>query len=336
MVFPFRAPDSRGDEYGGFVDEEALMDAEARKTLKEQQQAAEAAARGPSPTGETSVGGTDLASASSALDEEENAALRRLAGGGGANDDAEDDGSDVPRKRVPVRERVPVHCRVHVLDFAGRPTATDLFEIVNIIKPKKLVVVRAEMRDSERFASECQSKGACGVGLAPPPGECLDIAADSSVVRVRVPDETLAAFPPPVRIADFVVQRARARMALLSGLDQADGGVTPGKEQKRRRVATGELPSILPPNDPLAKLAGDGETWWVTKGEPSLVGVKDRLKAAGVQSRFHEGGAVLLCGAREDVVVWRPPGGGRLIVSGPLCDAYYDVRKVVYGVFALV
>ena len=167
---------------------------------------------------------------------------------------------------------------------------------------------------------------------APAPGECLDVAADSSVVRVRLPDETLSACPPATKLGATMlhVRRVRGRMALLSMAAEqsaADGA------RKRRMVvgAGGELPSILPA---VAASAIDGEAYWVSKGEATLLNVRDVIQAAGVKTTFKEAN-VLHCGPSEDVCVYKPQGQ-RLIVSGPVGDVYFQVRKLVYASFSLV
>lgn len=243
----------------------------------------------------------------------------------------EEDIDIAPRKKESVQVQTQVHCEVKLVDLNGRLSRKDLFEIVHLIKPKKLVVVRSGLRDAEKFALECQSKASCGVSYSPAPGECLDIAADSSVVRVRVPDETLQSCPPAIGVSNLHVQKLRGRMALLSLASQT-GNVT----QKRRRVvhAGGEIPSILSLREGEDEALGDAECWWVSKkDEPSLASVELKLRAARINSKLDKG--VLLCGVAQDVTVWKP-GDGRMLVSGPLSDLYYSVRKIVYDSYALV
>jgi hypothetical protein len=252
-----------------------------------------------------------------------------------AREDVEDMGA---RKKIAVSTEKVVRCDVRVIDFDGRMSVNDLFEFVDYVKPRKLVVVRSSQQDSDRFAIECQNKPACGVALAlaPAPGECLDIAADSSVVRVRLADETLQYNPAPLSIGNFVVQRLRGKMALrsMAGANQTD--LTQGK---RRRVVTtgGELPTIVPLKEG-ENIAGDSaDSYFVSRGqEPNWESIMDRLSKINIETKLVtvDEKLVLMCGG-DDVVVWKP-GDGQFIVGGPLCDAYFTVRRALYDCFALV
>jgi len=277
----------RWDEYGGFVDVEPWLDDEARLAFEAARLAAEARAAA-----------TSAPSAAAAPALEASAAA-----------EGEDDLG--PRKRVSVTLAVDVVCQVCFYDMDGRVGKDDLQQIVKLLKPSKLVVVRSTLPRSEEFAKARQQAVEVGMASAPAPGECLDVAADSSVVRVRLPDETLNVCPPATKLGATMlhVRRVRGRMALLSMAAEqsaADGA------RKRRMVvgAGGELPSILPA---VAASAIDGEAYWVSKGEAN----------------------VLHCGPGEDVCVYKPQGQ-RLIVSGPVGDVYFQVRKLVYSSFSLV
>ena len=185
------------------------------------------------------------------------------------------------------------------------------------------------------FATECHQNTSCGTSVAPAPGECLDLAADSSVVKVRLPEETLASCPPPVKVGALVVQRVRGRMALLSL--PSDAVSAADKRQRRVVGAGGELPSVLPAAANSGASAIDGECWWLSRGEPSLISIRDALVKAGMPAAFHREGGVLVCGAAgEGVCVFKPAGGSRLLISGPLGSTYFQVRKLVYGTFQLV
>jgi len=299
----------RWDEYGGFVDVEPWLDDEARLAFEAARQAAEARAAAPAPTAATAA--PTLEASSSAVEGEDDLG---------------------PRKRVSVTLAVDVLCQVSFYDMDGRVGKDDLQQIVKLLKPSKLVVVRSTLPRSEEFAKARQQAVEVGMASAPAPGECLDVAADSSVVRVRLPDETLSACPPATKLGATMlhVRRVRGRMALLSMAAEqsaADGA------RKRRMVvgAGGELPSILPA---VAASAIDGEAYWVSKGEATLLNVRDVIQAAGVKTTFKEAN-VLHCGPSEDVCVYKPQGQ-RLIVSGPVGDVYFQVRKLVYASFSLV
>lgn len=272
-----------------------------------------------------------------------------------------------PRKKERITVRHPVSCQVAFLDFDGRNSRGDLLEIVDQIKPKKLVVVRCAQRESEAFGFDCQSKASCGVALTPSPGETLDVAADSSVVRVRIPDETLQTSPSAVTFGGFTIQRIRGKMALMSSLATAAAAAaatttaaTTGKQPEKRRrvlVTAGEVPSIVSLREDGGdgsggggggggggKGAGDGaseeevldrgECAWVSKNkEPDLTFVLKKLKQHNVPVLLVS--SVLMCGHNQEVQVWKP-ADGRMLVNGPLCDLYYETRKIVYSCFALV
>jgi len=245
-----------------------------------------------------------------------------------------------PKKKIMVTVQKQVLCEVKVVDFDGRMNRKDLSEFVDLIKPRKLVVVRSSIRMSERFAIECQNKPSCGVGLAPAPGECLDIAADSSVVRVRIPDETLQLSPPPVTVGSFVVQKLRGKMALLSttSYNESVAPAMAAGASKRRKVllAGGEMPSILAVREEEDIPGDSAECWYVSKKqEPNYPSIMDRLAKANIECRMKtmEEKSFLLCS--ENVVIWKP-GDGRFLVGGPLCDTYFTVRRLIYGCFAVV
>jgi Cft2 family RNA processing exonuclease len=242
--------------------------------------------------------------------------------------------SKPPTKTVPITIQMEIFCSIFFLDYSGRAGAQDLFEIVDQIKPKKLIVVRAGQEESERFARECYEKTACVVGLAPSPGESIDIAAHSSVVRVRVPEETIAALPDVVRVGDMMLQRVRAKITLRSTAATQQKITDLQKKRKKIAIAAGgELASIVP-LEAGTRLVGDGECWWISKAEPNLDNIMKKLREKGI--KCHLGERVLLCGEYGDVVLWKPPGDGRIMVSGPLCDTYFIVRKFVYDFFGLV
>ncbi|KAH9259696.1 hypothetical protein BASA81_002118 [Batrachochytrium salamandrivorans] len=256
-----------------------------------------------------------------------------------------------PRKKERITVRHPVLCQVAFLDFDGRNSRGDLLEIVDQIKPKKLVVVRCAQRESEAFGFDCQSKASCGVALTPSPGETLDVAADSSVVRVRIPDETLQTSSSAVTFGGFTIQRIRGKMALMSSLAAASTTTTAtGKQPEKRRrvlVTAGEVPSIVSLREDgdgggsggkkeksEEEVLDRGECAWVSKNkEPDLTFVLKKLKQNNVPVLLVS--SVLMCGHNQEVQVWKP-ADGRMLVSGPLCDLYYETRKIVYSCFALI
>lgn len=323
LVFSYVPPlemESVWDEYGALYDITELLGEEEAK-------------KGGSSNGEIGQSPTDDGHESSTGRSDANSNKINPLAKTMSPDDKEEMG---PRKKIQVTIQRQVLCDVKVVDFDGRMSHKDLFDFVDWIRPKKLVVVRSSLRNSEKFAIDCQNKPACFVGLAPAPGECLDIAADSSVVRVRIPDETLMACPPPVQINQLVVQRVRGRMALLS---MAGDGTSSNSKKRRRVVVTGgELPSILPVRDGETLPAEDSsECWWVSKKqEPNWGSILDRLNRANIPARMKtDEKSVLLCGTDSDVIIWKP-GDGRFLVGGPLCDTYFQVRKLLYSCFALV
>lgn len=245
-----------------------------------------------------------------------------------------------PRKKERFTTRQQVACQVAFLDFDGRNSRGDLLEIVAQIKPKKLAVVRCALRESETFGIECQSKASCGVALMPPPGETLDVAADSSVVRVRIPDETLQTSPAAVTFGDFTIQRIKGKMALMSSLAATKQQQEDSNSKRRRVLVSGnEVPSIVSLREDGEQddyVGGEsGECAWVSKAkEPDLNVVLRKLKQHNIPVALVS--SVLLCGNSQEVQVWKPAADGRLLVSGPLCDLYFDTRKIVYSCFALV
>jgi cleavage and polyadenylation specificity factor subunit 2 len=240
------------------------------------------------------------------------------------------------KKRISVEVKQAVRCDVKILDFDARMSAKDLFDFVDYIKPSKLVIVRAALSDAEKFAVDCQNKPACGKALTPAPGECLDIAADSSVVRVRVADETIQTSPASVAIGGFIVQRLQGKMAMRSTAGQSE---TSGEKRRRVVTAGGELPTIVPLKDPSEGVQGDSvDLYFVSKKqEPNWGAIMDRLNKVNVKSQLRtiDEKLVLMCGTGDQVVVWKP-GDGQFIVGGPLCETYFSVRKALYDCFALV
>lgn len=248
--------------------------------------------------------------------------------------DAEDMGA---KKKIWTKTERTVKCQVKVVDFDGRMSARDLFEFVNFIKPRKLVVVRATAEDAEQFAMDCQTKPACGVGLAPAPNECLDIAADSSVVRVRIAEDTLQTSQSLVSIAGLSVQRLRGKLALdsLAGTtsDEANAAT------KKRRVVTagGELPTIVPLKEGDSAMVDRADNYLISKKqEPNWATIMERLTRLKIQAKLQtfDDKLVLLCN-EDEVVIWKP-SEGQFIVGGALCDTYFTVRRALYDCFASV
>ena len=130
LLFGNKKDGLRWDEYGAYIDTDRLLDDEAKQSAQSAMSSRTSNIADP-----TLATTTPTPSPAQAAAEED------------------DIGS---RKKVTVSVQVAVACLVKSVDFDGRASGGDLMEIVKAFKPTKLVVVRASLRDSERFAKECQ------------------------------------------------------------------------------------------------------------------------------------------------------------------------------------
>ncbi|EDO46395.1 predicted protein [Nematostella vectensis] len=238
--------------------------------------------------------------------------------------------SKVPTKCISQKKTVSIRCTLAFIDFEGRSDGESIKRILNLVNPRKLVLVHGDSKSTQHLADYCQSSSSIQVSqvFTPAVGETVEATGERHIYQVKLRDALVSS-----------LQFAQARDAELAWIDgQLDMKLAPANQdlmgdkpgEEKMETDQDEALDTVPvlEQNTSSKIAGHVS---VFINEPRLSDFKQVLNKAGIQAEF--AGGVLIC---NNVVCVRRNETGRVGLEGTVCEDYYTIRDLLYSQYAIV
>ncbi|KAI4311930.1 hypothetical protein MLD38_036794 [Melastoma candidum] len=216
-----------------------------------------------------------------------------------------------PSKVVSTELTVPVRCSLAYMDFEGRADSRAIKSILAHVAPLKLVLVRGSAEATEHLKQHCL-KHVCPHVYAPKIEETIDVTSDLCAYKVQL-SEKLMSNVLFKKLGDYEIAWIDAEVG----------------------TSENTMLSLLP----LSKAAPRHES--VLVGDLKMADFKQFLASKGIQVEF--AGGALRCG--EYVTLRKVSdasqkgglaGTQQVVLEGPLCEDYYEIRDYLYSQFHLL
>lgn len=236
--------------------------------------------------------------------------------------------SEIPTKCVSEIKYLEVKCQISYIDFEGRSDGQSVERILNLVKPRQLILIHGVPAATQKIAKFCETTASLNVSkiYMPHTGEVVDATRESHIYQVKLKDSLVSS----LRFA----QALETELAWIDGqlilesrgerFDQSRDGEEPMEEdtpqnQKDVVPALEQLPQDMIPGHAT-----------VFVDEPRLSDFKQVLNKAGIQAEFIGGSLVF----NNRVNIRKVDG--KITVEGALCDEYYTIRDLLYDQYAIV
>lgn len=255
-----------------------------------------------------------------------------------------------PTKVIRSPATLRVQCQVAYVDLEGQADGKSTKNMLFHVEPRKLILVNGSAPETGDLVSFAKTKLAstCANVYAPVEGDAaIDMESDTSIYKTTM-DEALMIDAENMRqrINDYDISYIDAEMQVAGGSTtlkplgwEADGTDVEAGVQSTGATAGGGEPAGGGEGggDAVDAGTGGGRSATLLSELPfRLPEFKNVLAKAGHDSELRN--AVLYC--RDGVSVRKATaatgGGDRLVVEGPLCDVYYEVRDLLYEQFVIL
>ena len=277
-----------------------------------------------------------------------------------------------PTKVVAQQVTVPVACLVLFVDMSGHADNLAHQKLVEIAAPQRMVVVHGGAAETDSFAQVCRARNFCNEIYTPPAGDTT-VFPKSKSFKVALSKALMASLPPlkPVGVDGVEVAsvsgvlRRHNNHFILDALpeEEEDSGSDEDPadidgDQTSDGDAAGAQPSVkleesvldvASDESPSQPGAGAGAQSNSLHDEPAFkrrrsLYVRDRGTALNLQRinellhqklpglRTKKGTGSIDCGYGLHVSCVE----GRVTLTGPISEQYFQVQEVVYGMHQLV
>uniref|UniRef100_A0A7E4UVQ9 Cleavage and polyadenylation specificity factor subunit 2 n=1 Tax=Panagrellus redivivus TaxID=6233 RepID=A0A7E4UVQ9_PANRE len=267
---------------------------------------------------------------------------------------------DVPTKCIQKVVKVEVLCKVYFIDFEGRCDAESVKKLLDVRKPRKLVLVHGTKEATKHLAKFCIDNNVVQDQVFTPRlNESIDATVESRIIQVKL-SENLMKFLKFNKIRDVDVCWINAKLVRR---DPFSRNLTVTSSEVRQPIQ----PAVSAPVEPMevdAKVVNGNEE---NEGEdddrrvernpedervlfletqppeqqqphrslyindPKLTDVKALLNQKGFQAEFSSGYLFV-----ENVAAIQRPTAGVFSIEGRNCMDYYRIRDIVKSQFAVI
>ncbi|XP_065184481.1 cleavage and polyadenylation specificity factor subunit 2-like [Sycon ciliatum] len=221
---------------------------------------------------------------------------------------------DIPTKVVTTMRRIDVRCRRQFIDFEGRSDGESIKRILNLVKPRQLILVHGSAEASSHLQEYCHTAKDMSINQvwSPAVGDTVDATCESHIFQAR--------------LKDSLVTSLKFTSAKDMELAWVDARIHVSDSEIAAAIGLQAVPTLdtLPPSQVPPHEA-------VFLNEPRLSDFKQVLSKAGIQAEF-SGGVLII----NDRVAVRKNESGRIGLEGILCEEYYKVRQLLYEQYAIV
>lgn len=247
----------------------------------------------------------------------------------------------------PQREALPRECKVEVkrynirclfayIDMESRANGVDSKMIVNMLKPRKVVVVHGSKQATAEMVDGLKQLAVQTV-VDPAINESIDVSSDVGMWRLELDrglfDENYHLFSAP-KTVHFPPSKKRKGGETV-GIRYIEGIVEEGEDQLNviRPIVPAENETLARSVEPrfihahITRLE-------VYRRLQEHDEQEDLPEADRLQPRMEHGSGVIFC--KDSVSVSAEDSGERLCVEGPISSTFYTVRKIVYQCYESV
>ncbi|KRY16231.1 Cleavage and polyadenylation specificity factor subunit 2 [Trichinella patagoniensis] len=241
---------------------------------------------------------------------------------------------DIPTKCIQFVQTVEVFAQLEFIDFEGRTDVDSLKKILQMSKPKQIILVHGMAEQTEKLANYCRKSlnMAEDKVFTPRLGDLVDATIESHMYQLKLTDALLNSLK-FVHVKDVEI-------AWVNGLikhncseeeteDQKIAAMDVDDEKNAENavdIGSDDIPylDLLPSSEIPSHDA-------VFVGDPKLSDLKQALMLDGFQAEFSHGVLVV-----NNVLSIRKRADGQLHVEGIVCKDYYAIRDVIYKQYAII
>jgi len=253
------------------------------------------------------------------------------------------DANEIPTKCITNVQTFNVNANIQFIDFEGRSDGESLKKIISLIKPRRLILVRAAPEACEALAAHCTSVSAVANKIfIPRLFEIMDATTESHIYQVKLKDSLVSSLT-------FSQSKDGAELSWIEAEIEMpeEESLLPQKESNSKSIGANEVKKndntkeestgfgsggreLLPTLRPISADVIDSRlTLFIN--ELKLSDFKQVLIRNGIQAEFY--GGVLHC---NNLVAVRRNEAGRIHLEGTLCDDYFKVRELLYEQYAII
>ncbi|OQR70465.1 putative cleavage and polyadenylation specificity factor subunit 2 isoform 2 [Tropilaelaps mercedesae] len=229
--------------------------------------------------------------------------------------------TEAPTKCISKEVVIHVRCNVQYIDFEGRSDGESIRSLVQMMKPKRLVIVRGgNEANTKAFFDYCVSSGCVQDDrvFAPRAHEVVDATTESHIYQVKLKESLLA-----------MLKFCKAKNAELAWVDAEVAEPEEDPELRRGDESTEQLLALQPVQN--RKLARPRHNPLFIN-DLKLSDFKQVLVKNGISAEFS--GGVLYC--NNCSVAVKRNETGRLSVEGALTEDYFRIRDLLYEQYAIL
>ncbi|ESO00058.1 hypothetical protein HELRODRAFT_113444 [Helobdella robusta] len=248
-------------------------------------------------------------------------------------------------------ETLEIQSKIVFIDFEGRSDGESIKSIISKVKPRQLILVRGNKKNTTRLVDEWQSHVMQGGRvLIPRTNEVLDATTDRHIYQVKLKDSVVSALKfSHVKDVEITWLDAQLDMTKYQS-DTTTTSINIKKEKRRDDSDNRDMDVDDGSNDPM-DVDDDGRDVdddvmpalvplapnLVEKHSaifiniPRLSDFKQYVISQGVQAEMS--GGVLIC---NNKVAVKKNELGMILLEGTVCDDYYKVRQCLYEQFIIL
>lgn len=255
---------------------------------------------------------------------DESSALKQI-------DEMEEISKEVPTKCVTRTETFIVNASIQFIDFEGRSDGESIKKIIERIKPRRLIIVRGNEKETELMKN--YSLSSLGLDLnklfTPKRNEIVDATTERNIYQVKLKDSLVSSLK-------FAKAKDGAELCWIqAAIELKEEELTLDDEQDNSKIITlNKIAGVNRENLPILRpidrdALSDHSTIFVN--ELKLSDFKQVLVKNGIQAEFHSG--VLYV---NNKVCVRKNEAGRINLEGTICEDYFKVRQLLYEQYAII
>ncbi|EPY49380.1 cleavage factor two Cft2/polyadenylation factor CPSF-73 [Schizosaccharomyces cryophilus OY26] len=248
------------------------------------------------------------------------------------NQNEDEQQEDFPSKIVTEELMIRISCQVQFIDIEGLHDGRSLKTIIPQVNPRKLVLIHATDEEREDMKRTCSALSAFTKDVyLPKYGEDINVSIDVNAFSLKLSDDLIRNLI-WTKVGNCEVSH------MLAKIENPDESETQDLEQNEEDVKqqnTEKEVDHLPVLNPVtlrSDLARAPRAAPLLVGNTRLAELRKALIDQGVSAEL-KGEGVLLCGG---VVAVRKLSGGKISIEGGLSNQFFEVRKMIYNMLAIV
>ncbi|XP_063901381.1 cleavage and polyadenylation specificity factor subunit 2-like [Zophobas morio] len=213
------------------------------------------------------------------------------------------------KRCIEVKVTINVSAQIFMIDFESRSDALSILEYLKQISPRQTILINGSEESKDSFVQYFLSNPKeFGRVYVPSENQTVDVTSELNIYQATLTDELLS------RIAFRSITYGSEEFELC----HVDGVI---------RMDTN--PQAVPSLEPASVESGHNSVF-VGEVILSSQNFHDLLKANGIETKFVDG--ALVC----DELVRIRKEEGEIMLEGPVCARYYQIKNLLYSQFAIV